>query len=108
MAFAPDWVEIGERFFRDGFQGGFPRGLQFLNAIARSNEHVPRFREVRFVAERPVPRNNLGVIVGECDLPWDRIPRVRSNLRPSVSVSTGLSPRCNAAYALSSFGKSVE
>ena len=64
-AFAPDGVEIGEGLFRDGFQGGFSRGLQFLNAIARSDEHVPGFREVRFVAERAVPRNNLGVIVGE-------------------------------------------
>jgi hypothetical protein len=43
----------------------FPADFQFLNAIARSNEHVPRFREVRFVAERAVSRNNLGVIVGE-------------------------------------------
>jgi len=41
------------------------RGLQFLNAIARSDEHVPGFREVRFVAERAVPRNNLGVLIGE-------------------------------------------
>ncbi len=64
-AIAPDGVEIGERLFRDGFQGGFSRGLQFLNAIAGGDEHVPEFREVRFVAERAVPRNNLGVIAGE-------------------------------------------
>src|SRR4051812_7107065 len=51
--------------FSDGFLGGFSRGLQFLNAIARSDEHVPEFREVRFVAERAVPWNNLGVIAGE-------------------------------------------
>ncbi len=44
-AFAPDGVEIGERLFRDGLPGGFSRGLQFLNAIARSDEHVPEFRE---------------------------------------------------------------
>ena len=54
-AFAPDGVEIGERLFRDGFLGGFSRRLQFLNAIARGDEHVPEFREVRFVAERAVP-----------------------------------------------------
>src|SRR6202521_4324535 len=64
-AFAPDRVEIGERLFRNGFLGGFSRGLQCLNAIARSDEHVPEFREVRFVAERAVPRNNLGGIAGE-------------------------------------------
>src|SRR3979411_2602958 len=61
-AFAPDWVEIGEWLFRHGFLGKLSRGLQFLNAIARSDQHVPEFREVRFVAERAVPRNNLGVI----------------------------------------------
>jgi hypothetical protein len=64
-SFAPDGVEIGERLFRDGFLGGFSRRLQFLNAIARGDEHVPEFREVRFVAERAVPRNNPGVIAGE-------------------------------------------
>src|SRR5271155_1898551 len=64
-ALAPGGVEIGKRLSRDGFQGGFPRGLQSLNAIARSDEHVPGFREVRFVAERAVPRNNLGVVVGQ-------------------------------------------
>src|SRR6267142_6210205 len=30
-AFAPNGVEIGEWLFRDGFQYGFPSGLQFLN-----------------------------------------------------------------------------
>src|SRR5882762_9812774 len=64
-AFAPDGVEIGEWLLRDGFLGGFSRGLQFLNAIARSDQHVPESREVCFVAERAVPRNNLGVIAGE-------------------------------------------
>ncbi len=64
-AFAPNGVEIGERLFRDGFLGGFTRGLQFLNALARSDEHVPEFREVLFVGERAVPRNNLSVIAGE-------------------------------------------
>src|SRR6266849_6732748 len=64
-AFAPDGFEIGERLFRGGFLGGFSRRFQFLNAIARSDEHVPGFREVRFVAERSVPRNNLGIIVRE-------------------------------------------
>jgi hypothetical protein len=64
-AFAPDGIEIGERFFRNGFLGGFSRGLQFLNAIARSDEHVSGFHEICFVAERAVPRNNLGVVVGE-------------------------------------------
>src|SRR5260370_36223232 len=49
-AFAPDGFEIGERPFRDGFQDGFSSGLQFLNAIAGGDEHVPGFREVRFVA----------------------------------------------------------
>src|SRR5712672_3785798 len=58
-AFAPDGFEIGERLFRDGFQGGFSSGPQFLNAIAGGDEHVPGFREVRFVGERAVPRNNL-------------------------------------------------
>ena len=62
-ALAPDGVEIGERLFRDGFQGGFSCRLQFLNAIARSGEHVPGFHKVRFVAERAVPGNDLGVIV---------------------------------------------
>jgi len=51
--------------FRDGFQYGFTSGLQFLNAIAGGDEHVPEFREVRFVAERAVPATNLGVIAGE-------------------------------------------
>src|SRR5258705_173523 len=64
-AFAPDGFEIGERLFRDGFLGRVSRGLQFLNAIAGGDEHVPGFREVHFVAERAVPRNNLGVIAGE-------------------------------------------
>ena len=63
--FAPDGLEIGERLFRDSFLGGFSRGLQFLNAIARSDEHVPGFREVRPIAEWTVPRNNLGVVVGQ-------------------------------------------
>jgi hypothetical protein len=49
----PDGIEIGERLFRDGFQSGFSRCFQFLNVIARSNEHVVGFRKVRFVAERP-------------------------------------------------------
>src|SRR6266404_8518687 len=62
---APDGVEVGERLFRDGFLGGFSRGLQFLHAIAGGDEHVAEFREVRFVAERAVPRNNLSVIAGE-------------------------------------------
>jgi hypothetical protein len=64
-AFAPDGIEIGERFFRDGFLSRFSRGLQFLNTIAGGLEHVPEFRQVRFVAERAVPGNNLGVIAGE-------------------------------------------
>src|SRR5216684_2988122 len=62
-ALAPGGVEIGERLFGDGFEGGFSSRLQFLNAIARSDEHVPGFHKVRFVAERAVPRNDLGVIV---------------------------------------------
>jgi hypothetical protein len=49
-AFAPDRVEIGEWFLRDGFLGRFSSGLQFLNVIARSDQHVPEFREVRFVS----------------------------------------------------------
>ncbi len=64
-ALAPNSVEIGEGLFRDGFQGGFSRALQALNAITRSDQHIPGFREVRFVANRAVPRNDLGVIVGE-------------------------------------------
>src|SRR6201984_1932644 len=64
-AFTPDWIEIGERLFRDSFLGGFPRGPQFLDAIARSDEHVPEFREVLFVAERAVPRNDPRVVVRE-------------------------------------------
>jgi hypothetical protein len=64
-ACTPDGVEIGEGLFRDSLLGGFSRGLQFLNAITCSDKHVSVFREVRFVAERAVPRNNLGVIVGE-------------------------------------------
>src|ERR1700735_2119828 len=64
-AFAPYGFEIGERLLGDDLQGGFSLRLQFLDAIARSDEHVAGFREVRFVAERAVPRNNLGVIVGE-------------------------------------------
>ena len=62
---APDGVEIGERLFRNCFLGGFSRELQFLNAIAGSDEHVPEFRKVRFVAEPAVSRDNLSVIVGE-------------------------------------------
>src|SRR5260370_21489302 len=65
QAVAPDGVEIGERLSRDGFLGGFSRGLQFLHAIAGGDEHVAEFRELRFAAERAVPRNNLGVIAGE-------------------------------------------
>jgi hypothetical protein len=57
--------EIGERPFRDGFQGGFSSGLQFLNALAGGDEHVPRFREVRFVAEWAVPGNNLRSVISE-------------------------------------------
>src|ERR1700747_1925783 len=64
-AFAPDGVEIGEWLLRDGFLGRFSRRLQFLNAIARSDQHFPEFREVSFAAERAVPGNNLGVIAGE-------------------------------------------
>ena len=43
----------------------FPADCNFFNAITCSDQHVSVFREVRFVAERAVPRNNLGVIVGE-------------------------------------------
>ena len=64
-AFAPDRVEIGERLFGDSFLCGFSRGLQLLNAVAGGNERVAKFREVRFVAEPAVPRNDLGVVVGE-------------------------------------------
>src|SRR5260370_39917108 len=64
-AFAPDGVEIGERFFRDGFLGGFSGGLQFLHAIAGGGEHVAEFREAGFVAERAVPRNNFGGLASE-------------------------------------------
>jgi hypothetical protein len=64
-AFAPDGVEIGEGLFCDTLLGLFSRGLRFLNSIARSDQHVPKFRGVRFVAERAVPRNNLGVVVGQ-------------------------------------------
>src|ERR1700689_2460693 len=64
-AIAPYGVEIGEGLFRDGLLGGFSRGLQFLNAIARSDQHVPKFREFRFIAERTMARNNLGVVVGQ-------------------------------------------
>src|ERR1700737_3376505 len=45
--FAPDGVEVGERFFCDGFLDGFSRGLQLLNAIAGGDKHVPEFRKVR-------------------------------------------------------------
>src|SRR6202044_4260457 len=62
-AIAPYGIEIGEGLFRDGLLGGFSRGLQSLNAIARSDQHVPKFREVCFIAERAVPRNNPGGIV---------------------------------------------
>jgi ribose 5-phosphate isomerase A len=37
------------------------RGLQFPDAIARSNEHVPGSRQVRLVAGRAVPRNSCPV-----------------------------------------------
>ena len=57
-AFAPYWIEIGERLFRDRLRDGLSRGLQFLNAVARSDEHVTEFRQVRLVAERAVSRNN--------------------------------------------------
>jgi hypothetical protein len=64
-AFAPDGVEIGEGPFPDSLLGGFCCGLQFLNAITCSHKRVSVFRPVRLVAEPAVPRNNLGVIVGE-------------------------------------------
>src|ERR1700722_4426807 len=64
-AIAPYRVEIGEGLFRDGLLGRFSRGLQFRNAIARSDQHVPKLREVRFVAERSVSRNNPGVVIGQ-------------------------------------------
>src|SRR6266849_3102799 len=64
-AFAPDGVEIGERLFRDGFLDGFSGGLQFLYAIAGGDDHVPEFRELCFVGERAVPRNDLSVVAGE-------------------------------------------
>src|SRR5690242_10500763 len=44
-AFAPHGVEIGEGLFRDSLLGGFSRRLQFLNAVARNDQHVPEFRE---------------------------------------------------------------
>ena len=62
---APDGIEIGERLFRNGFLGGFSRELQFLNAIAGSDEYVSEFREIRFVTEPAVSRDNLSAIVGE-------------------------------------------
>jgi len=64
-AFAPDGVEIGERFFRDGFHCGFSRGLQFLNAIAEVTSMSRDFVRSALLPERAVARNDLGVIVGE-------------------------------------------
>ena len=87
-AFAPDGVEIGEGLFRDGLLGGFSRRLQFVNAIARSDQHVPEFREVRFVAKRAVPRNDLGGIVGE-----------RENFVGGGKASTGEGSKCKLASA---------
>src|SRR6201984_3119350 len=90
-AFTPDGFEIGEWLFRDGFLGGFSRGLQFLNAIARSDEHVPEFLEVRFVAERAMPRNNLGVIAGERENFVDG-SNSTSDCAPRTGVDVGIYP----------------
>ena len=90
-SFTPGGVEIGKRLSRHGFQGGSSCGLQFLNAIARSNQHVSEFRQVRFVAERAVPRNNRGVIVGE------RENFVGSGDHPvDTAVRTGVDVRIHA------------
>jgi hypothetical protein len=35
------------------------------NAVARCDQHVPEFREVRCVAERAVPPNNFGAVAGQ-------------------------------------------
>jgi len=42
-----------------------PGGLQFLHAIARHNQHVPILGQIGFVAQRAMPRNDLGVVVGQ-------------------------------------------
>jgi hypothetical protein len=86
-ACTPDGIEIGEGLFRDSLLGGFSRGRQFLNAITCSDKHVSVFREVRFVAERAVPRNNLGVIVGKpkvIQVGTERISIVKSAFRQEI------------------------
>jgi len=61
--------------------GGFPR-TSILNAIARSDEHVPGFRESAFCCERPCPRQS-GVIVSE------RENFVGSGIMPVILPLTG-------------------
>ena len=64
-ALSPSSVEIGERLGSGGLLNGFSRGLQFLNAIPRGNEHVAVLCEVGFIAERTVAGDDFGVIAGE-------------------------------------------
>jgi len=62
---APHRVQIRQRFARRYFLGRFPRGFQFLDAIAGHNQHVPTLGQIGFVPQGAMPRNDLGVVVGQ-------------------------------------------
>jgi hypothetical protein len=54
-AFAPDGIEIGERFFRDGFLSRFSRGLQFLNTIGAVSSMSRNFVRSALLPSGPCP-----------------------------------------------------
>jgi hypothetical protein len=64
-ALAPSGVQIRKRFARRYFAGRFAGGLQFLNTIARRNQHVAKLGQIGFVAQRAMPRNDLSVVVDQ-------------------------------------------
>jgi hypothetical protein len=74
------WSQTASRsangFSATASQGGLSLGLQFLNAIARRDEQVPESREVRCVAERAVPGDDLGA--GRHCCRSHQVQRVRS------------------------------
>ena len=64
-AVTPHRIQICQRFARHYLLGRFPGGLQFLDAIADHNQHVPALGQIGFVPQRSMPRNDLGVVVGQ-------------------------------------------
>lgn len=60
-ALAPSGVQVRKRFGRRYSVGRFAGVLQLLHTIARHNQHVPILDQIGFVAQRAMPRNDLGV-----------------------------------------------